>query len=299
MSELHPTSTNAQDEPDLKKDYHLEIDATREITAIEHKLKFWDAVKQYPSATFWSYFFGVAVIMAGFDAQIITSFYALPAFQNKYGNLQDDGTYEISAPWQLGLGMGNPIGQVLGALASGWFMEMYGRKKTLGACCVYSIIFVFLQFFSTSIGMLCAAEILGGLAYGFYVVIAPTYSSEICPLALRGVLTASVNLMFVIGQFIAQGCAAGLEARLDEWSYKIPFVSSEPSIYHLTVVRNTGGPCNDTNKLLGHPMDLARGHPVRPDVRSRVSLLAHPSGPQGGRQEISDATYLCQEQARH
>ena len=242
MSELHPTSTNAQDEvPDLKKDYHLEIDATRELTAIEHELKFWDAVKQYPAATFWSYFFGVAVIMAGFDAQIITSFYALPAFQNRYGNLQDDGTYEISAPWQLGLGMGNPIGQVLGALASGWFMEMYGRKKTLGACCVYSILFVFLQFFSTSIGMLCAAEILGGLAYGFYVVIAPTYSSEICPLALRGVLTASVNLMFVIGQFIAQGCAAGLETRLDEWSYKIPFVSSEPSIYLPTVVRDIAG----------------------------------------------------------
>lgn len=71
--------------------------------------------------------------------------------------------------------------------------------------------------------MLCAGEILGGLAYGFYVVIAPTYASEICPLALRGVLTASVNLAFVIGQFIAQGVAAGLESRLDEWAYKAPF----------------------------------------------------------------------------
>lgn len=71
--------------------------------------------------------------------------------------------------------------------------------------------------------MLCAGEILGGLAYGFYVVIAPTYASEICPLALRGVLTASVNLAFVIGQFIAQGVAAGLESRMDEWAYKAPF----------------------------------------------------------------------------
>jgi sugar porter (SP) family MFS transporter len=207
---------------DLKRD-HLEIDATREITEIEHELKFWDAVKQYPAATFWSYFFGIAVIMAGFDAQIVTSFYALPAFQTRYGNQMEDGSYELSAQWQLGLGMGNPIGQFLGAIASGWLMEVFGRKRTLAACCVYSIVFVFLQFFSTSIGMLCAAEVLGGLAYGFYVVIAPTYSSEICPLALRGVLTASVNLMFVIGQFIAQGCAAGLETRLDEWSYKIPF----------------------------------------------------------------------------
>jgi MFS family permease len=121
--------------------------------------------------------------------------------------------------------MGNPIGQILGALASGWLMERWGRRLPLAVCCVYSIVFVFVQFFSTSIGMLCAGEILGGLAYGFYVVIAPTYASEICPLALRGVLTASVNLAFVIGQFIGQGCAAGVETRLDEWAYRIPFVS--------------------------------------------------------------------------
>lgn len=204
----------------------LEIDATREITTIEHETGFWQAVRQYPAATFWAGFFCIAVIMAGFDAQIITSFYALPAFQQKYGKPVDGtNSYEIPAQWQTGLGMGNPIGQILGALASGWPMERWGRRIPLAVCCVYSIIFVFVQFFASSIGMLCAGEVLGGLAYGFYVVIAPTYASEICPLALRGVLTASVNLAFVIGQFIGQGCAAGVETRLDEWAYRIPFVS--------------------------------------------------------------------------
>jgi SP family general alpha glucoside:H+ symporter-like MFS transporter len=209
---------------DMKKGALLEIDATRDITTAEHDLGFWAAVKQYPTAVLWAMFFCIAVIMAGFDAQLVTSFYALPAFQQRFGNLYE-GSWEISAPWQTGLGMGNPIGQVLGALACGWPLEKFGRRRTLATCCVWSIIFVFVQFFSTSIGMLCAGEILGGLAYGFYVVIAPTYASEICPLALRGVLTASVNLAFVIGQFIAQGCAAGLESRLDEWAYKAPFVS--------------------------------------------------------------------------
>jgi SP family general alpha glucoside:H+ symporter-like MFS transporter len=207
---------------DLKKGNLLEIDATRDITSSEHDLKFWEAVKQYPTAVFWAMFFCIAVIMAGFDAQLVTSFYALPAFQQRFG-YEYGGSYIISAPWQTGLGMGNPIGQVLGALACGWPLEHFGRKWTLAVCCVWSIVFVFVQFFATSIGMLCAGEILGGLAYGFYVVIAPTYASEICPLALRGVLTASVNLAFVIGQFIAQGCAAGLESRLDQWAYKAPF----------------------------------------------------------------------------
>lgn len=108
-------------------------------------------------------------------------------------------------------------------MASGYPLERYGRRLTLGICCIWSICFVFVQFFATSIGMLCAGELLGGLAYGFYVVIAPTYASEICPLALRGVLTASINLAFVIGQFIAAGVAAGLESRSDEWAYKAPF----------------------------------------------------------------------------
>lgn len=196
--------------------------AVRDFTQAEHDLGFWDAVRQYPMAIFWALFFCIAVIMAGFDAQLITSFYALPAFQRRFGYLYD-GSYIITAPWQTALGMGNPIGQILGALACGWPLERFGRKRTLMACCVWSISFVFMQFFSRSLASLCTGEILGGLAYGFFVVIAPTYASEICPLALRGVLTASVNLAFVIGQFVAQGCASGVESRLDEWAYKIPF----------------------------------------------------------------------------
>jgi SP family general alpha glucoside:H+ symporter-like MFS transporter len=209
--------------PEFKKGQLLEIDATRDFTNVEHQTTLRTAVQQYPMSVFWAMFFCIAVIMAGFDAQLVTSFYALPAFQQRFGVLYQ-GSYEITAPWQTGLGMGNPIGQVLGALACGWPLERWGRRVTLGVCCIWSICFVFVQFFSTSIGMLCAGEILGGLAYGFYVVIAPAYASEICPLALRGVLTASINLAFVIGQFIAQGCAAGLEGRSDEWAYKAPFV---------------------------------------------------------------------------
>lgn len=239
-----PGETVQETQHDMKKGALLEIDATKEITTAEHALGFWDAVKQYPSACFWAMFFCIAVIMAGFDAQLVTSFYALPAFQQRFGQ-QYQGDWEISAPWQTGLGMGNPIGQVLGALACGWPLEKLGRRLTLAICCVWSICFVFVQFFSTSIGMLCAGEILGGLAYGFYVVIAPTYASEVCPLALRGVLTASVNLAFVIGQFIAQGCAAGLESRLDEWAYKAPFVCvSFPK-------------CDSADESLGNPMGMA------------------------------------------
>jgi SP family general alpha glucoside:H+ symporter-like MFS transporter len=91
----------AHETADINKGNLLEIDATKDITTAEHELGFWEAVKQYPYAVFWALFFCIAVIMAGFDAQIITSFYALPSFQSHYGTLYE-GEYIITAPWQTG-----------------------------------------------------------------------------------------------------------------------------------------------------------------------------------------------------
>lgn len=65
--------------------------------------------------------------MTAFDPQLLGSLYATPAFQRDFGYKYKDG-YIISAPWQTALGMGNPIGQVVGALAVGYPMEWYGRK---------------------------------------------------------------------------------------------------------------------------------------------------------------------------
>lgn len=101
--DLDMTKRMSHDGPvDVKKAAFLEIETTREITNAEHELKFWDAVRQYPMAVFWALFFCIAVIMAGFDAQIITSFYALPSFQSHYGSIFD-GEYIITAPWQTGM----------------------------------------------------------------------------------------------------------------------------------------------------------------------------------------------------
>ncbi len=65
--------------------------------------------------------------MTAFDPQLLGSLYATPAFQRDFGYLYK-GSYIISAPWQTALGMGNPIGQVVGALAASYPLEKYGRK---------------------------------------------------------------------------------------------------------------------------------------------------------------------------
>lgn len=108
QDDVRPSRDHAAAEADLRKGDILAIDATRDITIAEHDLKFWDAVRQYPTAVAWALFFCIAVVMAGFDAQLVTSFYAMPAFQQRFG-YEYQGSYIISAPWQTALGMVGPI----------------------------------------------------------------------------------------------------------------------------------------------------------------------------------------------
>lgn len=96
-------------------------------TEIEHHMTFIQAVKLYPASIGWSAFFSLGIIMTAFDPQLLGSLFATPSFQRDFGYLFED-SYIISAAWQTALGMGNPIGQVVGALGAGYPMEWYGRK---------------------------------------------------------------------------------------------------------------------------------------------------------------------------
>lgn len=157
-----------------------------------------------------------------FDPQVLGNLYATAAFKRDFGYLYQ-GEYIISAPWQTGLSMGNPIGQVVGAFFAAYPMESFGRKKTFGACVILTAAFIFIQFFARSLAVLLVGELLGGLILGTYAVIAPAYASEVCPVALRGVLTSYINLCFVMGQLIANGVIAGTSQLDSHWAYSAPF----------------------------------------------------------------------------
>lgn len=88
-------------------------EAAQAIVA-EHQMTF-EAVKLYPGAVGWSIFFSLGIIMTAFDPQLLRNLYATPAFQKDFRYLYN-GEYIVSAAWQIGLGMGNPIGQCVGAL---------------------------------------------------------------------------------------------------------------------------------------------------------------------------------------
>ncbi|PPJ51426.1 hypothetical protein CBER1_09338 [Cercospora berteroae] len=199
-------------------------DEARQTIEYEQNLSFTEALKLYPKAVGWSVFFSLGILMTAFDPQLLGNLYATPAFQRDFGYLYE-GSYIISAPWQTGLSMGNPIGQVVGAFFAAYPLEWYGRKRTFGVCVILTAAFIFIQFFARSLPLLLVGELLGGLILGTYAVIAPAYASEVCPVALRGLLTSYVNLCFVMGQLIANGVIAGTSQLDSHWAYSAPFAA--------------------------------------------------------------------------
>lgn len=205
----------------------LEINQTfhdsQKLVLVEKEISVLEAVKQYPKEIFWCAVFCLGVVMAGYDGQIISAFYGLPAFQKRFGKLLPDGTYTITAPWQTALGMGSPIGQIIGTLCVAWPLEKFGRKITYAFVNVGCIALIFMQFFAPSLGVLTAGEVLAGILWGCLVLIGPLYASEVAQIKLRGILTAMTNLSFVIGQFVANGVSTGFSSNETQWAYKVPF----------------------------------------------------------------------------
>ncbi|KAI1471491.1 putative maltose permease [Daldinia caldariorum] len=196
--------------------------ALSEAVQREHGLSFWEAAKLYPTAVGWSAFVSIGVIMLAFDPQIIGNMFAMPQFQKDFG-FELDGEYVIPAAWQTGLSLGNPLGQVFGALFSAYPLELFGRKWTFFGCILLTACLVFIQFFARSLQVLLVGELLGGLVLGCFVVIGPTYASEVCPMALRGFSTSYTNLCFVTGQLLGNGVTTGTSQIENHWAYSIPF----------------------------------------------------------------------------
>lgn len=189
--------TKADITKSVSKDHNGDMrEQSKLATEIEHSLGVIEAVKLYPMAVLWATLFAWSLVMVGYDSGIIYSFYALPAFVKKYGTYYGPEIgYEVSAKWQNVLGMGTPVGQFLGAFTASWPMERWGRKKVFWVSLSFTTAWIFLQMFANNIHTLAAGEFLAGIMYGTYVVLAPTYASEVCPLALRGILNAGMNLV--------------------------------------------------------------------------------------------------------
>lgn len=129
----------------------------------EHRLTFWHALRSYKKAVFWSLLISTTIVMEGYDTMLIGNLIGQPQFQKRYGTPTKKHKYQVSAPWQAGLGNGSTCGQLIGLLLAGYTTERFGFRKTmlLGLATITGIIFM--QFFAPNLTVLLVAQILFGI----------------------------------------------------------------------------------------------------------------------------------------
>ncbi|KAH8812487.1 general substrate transporter [Xylogone sp. PMI_703] len=196
----------------------------RQADEADHQERILTALGLHYKAIFWAFMVSMCVIMEGYDTNLLGNFYAFPAFAKKFGKFDEgSGKYQLTAPWQAGLGNSSGVGAFFGALLNGFLVDRFGHKRVVLGSLVALTAFLFIVFFANKIEVLLVGEIFCGFPWGIFATIAPAYASEILPLSLRVYMTSWTNMCFIIGQLISAGVMAGLVDNNTQWAYKIPF----------------------------------------------------------------------------
>jgi sugar porter (SP) family MFS transporter len=116
------------------------------------------------------------------------------------------------------------LGATIGSLAAAKPGDLFGRRDCLKVVAAFYLLCAIGCAFASSLWMIVAARILGGLAVGASSVLGPIYLAEIAPTSWRGRLVACFQVNIVIGVLVAYGSnyllgSMGLGAA--EWRWKL------------------------------------------------------------------------------
>ncbi|KAK3052854.1 hypothetical protein LTR09_005918 [Extremus antarcticus] len=179
------------------------IDRARAATDKEHRMSLIEGIRTYPKAIGWSMLISLCIAMKAFDLCLLNTFYGIPQFQKQFGDLQDDGTYQIPAPWQAGLSNSRQAAEFVGLIVNAAWTAIYFTAETRV--------------------QLLVAGVLSGIPWGIFQTLCITYASECCPVALRGYLTTWVNFCWGLGQVIGVGSVIGCQHYEGTKAFRVPY----------------------------------------------------------------------------
>jgi len=113
------------------------------------------------------------------------------------------------------------LGALAGALPSGTFADMIGRKTMLMINCVIFVIGTGLQTGSVNIEMMYAGRFFGGFAIGSLSCIVTMYQSEMAPESIRGVLVTLQQLCITFGIVVAASLNIAFETF--DWGWRLSY----------------------------------------------------------------------------
>ncbi|KAL1699970.1 general substrate transporter [Schizophyllum commune] len=171
-------------------------------------------------------FCGVAVIGAvlyGYDGTYYTSILEMEKFKHDFGERQSDGTYDITSTIRSVTTSIVQAGEVVGALFAGPIGDWGGRRAGILAACMLVTLGVVLQMIvAGNVPLLGVGRAVLGMGIGVISNSVPLYLSEIPPVAIRGSVVGSWQLMLAIGQVIGACVGQGTHAMTNTGAYRIP-----------------------------------------------------------------------------
>ncbi|CAK7217009.1 hypothetical protein SCUCBS95973_003006 [Sporothrix curviconia] len=163
------------------------------------------------------------VVSWGYDGLCSGVVIALPQFREDYGTYYE-GEYVIPAKWQLAFTAASLIGLIIGGVPATVITKKWGRRPCLWFGYALTVAGVFLQWYSRgNLPMFFGSKLITGFPLGMFITIAPTYCSEVVPLAMRGIMTAGMNWCIVLGQVIGYGVMRQTSSLPGPNSYRILF----------------------------------------------------------------------------
>jgi hypothetical protein len=129
--------------------------------------------------------------------------------------------------------------------------------------------------------MLVIGEVLCGIPWGVFQTLTTAYASEVCPIQLRGYLTAYVNLCWGAGILLSSGVVKATEPIGSDWS---------GCFYWNTFCRVlTDPPFSRLASALRPPMGLDPPAPGHRLLLPSLSMVARPQGPTRRRRGLRQA----------
>ncbi|KAJ5793741.1 MFS monosaccharide transporter [Penicillium paradoxum] len=181
-----------------------------------------------PLLTWRSFIMGVFVSMGGFlfgyDTGQISGFLEMQNFLQRYGEIQDDGTYHFSNVRSGLIVALLSIGTLIGALIAAPISDRVGRKWCISGWSLMVCIGVTIQI-SSPFGkwyQVAMGRWVAGLGVGAISLLVPMYQAESGPRHIRGSLISTYQLFITLGIFVANCINFGTEDRSDTGAWRIP-----------------------------------------------------------------------------
>ncbi|KAK5992562.1 General alpha-glucoside permease-like protein [Cladobotryum mycophilum] len=188
----------------------------------EHDLSVKDVLVNHPALVFWTFYWAMAGVGWGFDAQVNGGMLSVNSFRRDFGYIQN-GKAILPADWQSAFNNVSSVGQFFGGFFCSWVADRIGRKSSLLIGLLLVTGGVFGEMFSTARAAFVVSKLILGCGLGFYLTLGPLAASEITPVNFRGISTAGVQFGLGCGQLLSNAVIKGFGERNDRWAYRAPF----------------------------------------------------------------------------